>query len=187
MWNIECFLGLGRAAPALSAAAAAFAAAALFLAGSSGQSAAVPMQGTPSRVAVVARNVTYPLHVTAPASEPDRLYVVQQNGIVRVLVRGRLQARPFLDLSGSVAAGGERGLLSIAFSPRLRPGWAALCRLRRRWLHRPAARSTRQFAEPRRASRQDRSPRRVFPRAPRQGGRVRPAKPMAVFVRPDDG
>jgi glucose/arabinose dehydrogenase len=71
-----------------------------------------------SRVEIVARGLTQPLYVTAPASEPERLYVVQRNGLVRVLVRGRLQARAFLDLRGRVALGGERGLLSIAFSPR---------------------------------------------------------------------
>ena len=42
---------------------------------------------------------------------------MQQNGLVRIVERGRTPARPFLDLTGRVVAGGERGLLSIAFSP----------------------------------------------------------------------
>jgi glucose/arabinose dehydrogenase len=56
-------------------------------------------------------------HLAAPRSEPGRLYVVQQNGRVRVAVGGKLQRKPFLDLGGRVNVGGEQGLLSIAFHP----------------------------------------------------------------------
>jgi glucose/arabinose dehydrogenase len=58
-----------------------------------------------------------PLYVTAPANEPNNLYVVEQGGKVRLLSGGKLQPKPFLDLSSLVSSGGERGLLSIAFSP----------------------------------------------------------------------
>ena len=58
-----------------------------------------------------------PVHATAPRSEPGRLYVVEQAGRIRVLVNGRLRAAPFLDITGLVASGGERGLLSMAFHP----------------------------------------------------------------------
>lgn len=47
----------------------------------------------------------------------QRLYVVEQSGVVRVVVDGKLQPRPFLDISQEVEYGGECGLLSIAFSP----------------------------------------------------------------------
>jgi glucose/arabinose dehydrogenase len=101
-----------------STGAAAIGVAALLLPCPPGRSAAAATQAPPSRVVVVARNLANPVHVTAPVSEPDRLYVVQQSGLVRVLVRGRLQSQNFLDLRSRVALGGERGLLSIAFSPR---------------------------------------------------------------------
>jgi glucose/arabinose dehydrogenase len=99
----------------LTIVAAATVVSALLLAVPPGPRAA---KAPPSRVEVVARGLTHPVYVTAPASEPERLYVVQRNGLVRVLARGRLQQGAFLDLRGRVAAGGERGLLSIAFSPR---------------------------------------------------------------------
>ena len=47
------------------------------------------------------------------------LYVVEQPGRVRV-VRRRKRGRPFLDIRGKVLAGGEQGLLSIAFHPGFR-------------------------------------------------------------------
>jgi glucose/arabinose dehydrogenase len=58
-----------------------------------------------------------PVYVTATPSEPGNLYVVEQQGVVRVVVNGRLRAQPFLDISSRVRAGGEQGLLSLAFDP----------------------------------------------------------------------
>jgi glucose/arabinose dehydrogenase len=65
-----------------------------------------------------ARGFDSPLYVTAPSSEPGRLYVVEQPGVIRVLVNGRLRAKPFLDIRSLVKSGGEQGLLSVAFHPR---------------------------------------------------------------------
>ena len=65
----------------------------------------------------VVRGLNQPVYVTAPASERNRLYVVERRGVVRVAANGRLQARPFLDVQPLVDRTGERGLLSIAFSP----------------------------------------------------------------------
>ncbi len=59
-----------------------------------------------------------PVYVTTPASEPGKLYVVEQAGVIRVLVNGKLRAQPFLDIRSRVRAGGEQGLLSVAFHPR---------------------------------------------------------------------
>jgi glucose/arabinose dehydrogenase len=70
--------------------------------------------------AVVARGFEAPTHVTAPASEPGRLYVVEQAGVIKVVDRGRVRAQPFLDIQNLVGSGGERGLLSVAFHPRYR-------------------------------------------------------------------
>lgn len=56
-------------------------------------------------------------HLAAPRSEPRKLYVVQQNGRVRVAVSGKLRRKPFLDLGRRVSIGSEQGLLSIAFHP----------------------------------------------------------------------
>jgi glucose/arabinose dehydrogenase len=59
-----------------------------------------------------------PVYVTGLRSEPGKLYVVEQDGVIRVVVNGRLQARPFLDIRSRVRSGGEQGLLSVAFHLR---------------------------------------------------------------------
>lgn len=59
-----------------------------------------------------------PVYVTGAAG---KLFVVEQGGVIKVLGRGgRGKQRKFLDISGRVEAGGERGLLSVAFDPRFR-------------------------------------------------------------------
>jgi glucose/arabinose dehydrogenase len=66
----------------------------------------------------VASDLEGPLHVAAPRSEPDRVYIVEQVGRIRVLEKGRLLDQPFLDIRNLVQSGGEQGLFSIAFHPR---------------------------------------------------------------------
>ena len=58
-----------------------------------------------------------PVYVTAPPGDRRRVFVVEQSGRIRVLVGGKRRARPFLNLSGDIAFGGEQGLLSMAFAP----------------------------------------------------------------------
>ena len=69
---------------------------------------------------LVTSALSSPVHVTAPKSEPTKLYVVEQEGRIVVLVRGKLRRRPFLDIRSLVRSGGEQGLLSVAFHPRYR-------------------------------------------------------------------
>jgi hypothetical protein len=72
---------------------------------------------TPASLTRVASGLTAALYVTAPPGDTLRIFVVQQNGFIRVLRRDTLLATPFLDLSSLVAYSGERGLLSMAFHP----------------------------------------------------------------------
>jgi glucose/arabinose dehydrogenase len=58
-----------------------------------------------------------PLFVTHAGDGSGRLFVLEQPGRVRVVRDGVLLERYFLDVSGSVSLGGERGLLGIAFAP----------------------------------------------------------------------
>jgi glucose/arabinose dehydrogenase len=58
-----------------------------------------------------------PVYATAPASEPETLYVVEQAGRIVVLQDGHVRATPFLDIRSKVTSGGEQGLLSMAFDP----------------------------------------------------------------------
>ncbi len=66
----------------------------------------------------VAGGLDSPLHLAVPRSEPNRLYVVEQAGVIRVLEGGRVRRTPFLDIRNLVRSGGEQGLLGLAFHPR---------------------------------------------------------------------
>jgi glucose/arabinose dehydrogenase len=63
-----------------------------------------------------------PVFVTAAGDGSGRLFVVEQGGRIRIVRDGRILATPFLDISGRVLAGGERGLLGLAFPPGFGPG-----------------------------------------------------------------
>jgi glucose/arabinose dehydrogenase len=69
------------------------------------------------RLVAVASGFERPVHVASTASEPSRLYVVEQAGVIRVVENGRVRAAPFLDIRDLVACCGEQGLLSLAFHP----------------------------------------------------------------------
>lgn len=69
------------------------------------------------RFETVATGLTSPVYVTSPPNDP-RLFIVEQNGRVRVISNGTLLSQPFLDLTSRVRFGGEQGLLSIAFHPQ---------------------------------------------------------------------
>jgi glucose/arabinose dehydrogenase len=54
----------------------------------------------------------------------DRIFVAEQGGRIRVFAGGVLLPTPYLDLRSRVLAGGERGLLGLAFHPRYAEnGW----------------------------------------------------------------
>jgi glucose/arabinose dehydrogenase len=69
----------------------------------------------------VAGGFSQPVHVTHAGDRSGRLFVVEQAGTIRVLRSGQLLRAPFLDIRRRVIAGGELGLLSVAFHP----GYAA--------------------------------------------------------------
>jgi glucose/arabinose dehydrogenase len=62
-------------------------------------------------------NFDEPTYVAGAPGFPQLLFVVEQEGEVEVVRKGRRADHPFLDIRGLVGAGGERGLLSIAFPP----------------------------------------------------------------------
>ena len=69
------------------------------------------------RLVTVVSGLDAPLFATAPPGERNRLYVVEQGGLIRVLEGGKLRPQPFLDLRAKTRAGGEQGLLGLAFAP----------------------------------------------------------------------
>ena len=74
----------------------------------SGSTISVRKLGAVSGVATVA---------TSPPSD-GRLFVLEQGGRIRIFQNDQLVATPFLDISGDIAAGGEQGLLGLAFHPQ---------------------------------------------------------------------
>jgi glucose/arabinose dehydrogenase len=67
---------------------------------------------------IVLSGLSSPVALAAPRSERRRLYVVEQGGTIRVVTSGKLRAAPFLDVRDRIRAGGEQGLLGLAFHPR---------------------------------------------------------------------
>lgn len=76
-----------------------------------------PPPGTPT-LQLVTGALSSPVYVTSPPGDSARLFVVEQGGRVRVLRHDTLLATPFIDLRAHVVAGGEQGLLSLAFHPQ---------------------------------------------------------------------
>lgn len=68
----------------------------------------------------VADGFDAPLGVTHAGDGSGRLFVVEQTGAIRILDDGRVLDEPFLDVSESIVAGGEQGLLGLAFHPGYR-------------------------------------------------------------------
>jgi glucose/arabinose dehydrogenase len=65
----------------------------------------------------VATGLASPLYVTHARDGSGRLFIVEQAGRIKVLAPGAVTPTIFLDLSARVLAGGEQGLLGLAFHP----------------------------------------------------------------------
>jgi len=75
---------------------------------------AQPAQRRPVRLLLLGR-FDQPTYVTAPRGDRRR-FVVEREGRIRIVQRGHVLQRPFLDISDRVTTGGESGLLSMAFA-----------------------------------------------------------------------
>jgi glucose/arabinose dehydrogenase len=82
-------------------------------------SAAPERETAPQRASLhirtFASGLDSPTYLTSAPGEPGNLYVVEQPGRILVLAGGK--RRVFLDIRDRVKAGGEQGLLSVAFPP----------------------------------------------------------------------
>jgi glucose/arabinose dehydrogenase len=68
-------------------------------------------------VAIAVSGFDSPLDVTHAGDGSGRLFVAEQAGRIRVVKAGVLVEPPFIDITGRIASGGERGLLGLAFHP----------------------------------------------------------------------
>jgi glucose/arabinose dehydrogenase len=75
------------------------------------------VRGEGARLQTVVTGLSSPLYLTAPPGDAARLFIVEQTGAIRIVKDGNLLPAPFLDLSSRISAGGERGLLGLAFDP----------------------------------------------------------------------
>ena len=66
---------------------------------------------------LVAQGLSSPLFVTAPTGDFNRLFVVERGGRIRIVRGGAVLGTPFLDVGPLITAGGEQGLLGMAFHP----------------------------------------------------------------------
>jgi glucose/arabinose dehydrogenase len=87
-----------------------------------GTATAEPTTADPSRIRLelveFASGFEDPLYLTHAGDGSGRVYVVEQGGRILVAERtGTSQGGAFLDIAERVSAGGERGLLGLAFHP----------------------------------------------------------------------
>jgi len=68
----------------------------------------------------VLTGLTNPLFVTNAHDGSNRLFIVERDGSIKILLSGRTftQATPFLNIASKIIAGGEQGLLGLAFHPQ---------------------------------------------------------------------
>lgn len=121
---LACTAGL-LSVPAATAAPAPEAAAprvspAVAAPGSVAPTAVAPAAVAPGSLRITTPLVTgglsFPVAVTSARDGVDRLFVAELAGRIRVVQGGAITGT-YLDISGIVATGGERGLLGLAFAP----------------------------------------------------------------------
>ena len=86
--------------------------------GGSGNGAAT-QPPLPSAISLnlIAGGFAQPVYITHAGDGSGRLFIVEQGGTIRIIRNGAILPAPFLDISGLVTAGGEQGLLGLAFPP----------------------------------------------------------------------
>jgi glucose/arabinose dehydrogenase len=69
------------------------------------------------RAQVIAQGLSSPVAFVPDPTSTTRFFIVEQGGLIRVLDGAQVLPTPFLDLRTIVLAGGEQGLLGMAFAP----------------------------------------------------------------------
>jgi glucose/arabinose dehydrogenase len=65
----------------------------------------------------VLSGLSSPVYVTSARDGTNRLFIVEQGGVIKVLQPGSSTPTVFLNITSQVLSGGERGLLGLAFHP----------------------------------------------------------------------
>ncbi len=74
-------------------------------------------QEAPLRLTRLTGGVSLPTDIQHAGDGSNRLFIVQQGGLIRIFRDGALRPQPFLDITAKTRGGGERGLLGLAFPP----------------------------------------------------------------------
>lgn len=75
--------------------------------------------GAPAiRLESIATGLSEPIGLFHAGDGSGRLFIIEQAGTIRTLQNGTVGQTPFLDIRDRVSAGGERGLLGLAFHPK---------------------------------------------------------------------
>jgi glucose/arabinose dehydrogenase len=72
----------------------------------------------PIRLEPLAQGLSKPVGLVRAGDGTARLFIIEQRGTIRIWENGALRKQPFLDLRHKVLAGGEMGLLGLAFHPK---------------------------------------------------------------------
>ncbi len=76
-----------------------------------------PVSASGSAVLTQVASTERPVWVTSPPDNGDRIFVVDQTGVIRIVENGQVLTTPFLDLRDKVRFLSEPGLLSMTFAP----------------------------------------------------------------------
>jgi glucose/arabinose dehydrogenase len=68
----------------------------------------------------MAKGLDKPVAISHAGDGSGRLFVLEQEGQLRVIDKGVLQPEPLLDIRAKISSGGERGLLGLAFHPKFK-------------------------------------------------------------------
>ncbi len=77
-----------------------------------------PTRATATQLQPYLSGLSSPLFLTHAGDGTNRVFVVEQGGRIKVVQPGPTTPTVFLDISSRVLAGGERGLLGLAFHPQ---------------------------------------------------------------------
>src|SRR5688500_13167385 len=74
-------------------------------------------QGPRIRLQTVVKGLSSPVDVLSDGSA-DRMFIAEQPGRIRLMVKGRLESQPYLNIVDRVTHQGECGFLGVAFHPQ---------------------------------------------------------------------
>ncbi len=70
------------------------------------------------RLQQFAIGIPNPTDIQSPGDNTGRVFLVRQDGVIRLVKNGSLSVAPFLSIANKTQANGEQGLLGLAFSPK---------------------------------------------------------------------